>query len=337
MTAEFDPAQIGLDNSAYYWTEIDEDLAGLPAQQADPIRELRTQFAQGDYPRAQRWHDPDNVDIIEDIDYVGDGIRGHKLDMYLPQGSQLDGTLTPVYVDIHGGGFVYGYKELNRNYNTHLAAQGVAVISLNYRPAPQTDFQGQLRDVADGLRWVREHVRQLPVDQSGIFLTGDSAGGTLALFASLIECNPDFAQQLGVEPSGIQIKGTALISALVHTAPFAVATQDYNHWDQDIRAVVGQEFFACLQQIGADQLTYDALARRNTPPMYVCTSSDDFLEHESLLWAAALAQAGASCEIHDWYAHPGEQLVHVFPVCLTWLDQSKTVLNQMVRFAREHL
>ena len=64
------------------------------------------------------------------------------------------GHTLPVYIDIHGGGFTYGYKELNRNFNVHLAEQGFAVFSLNYRPAPQTDLRGQLADIQAALRWI---------------------------------------------------------------------------------------------------------------------------------------------------------------------------------------
>ena len=52
----------------------------------------------------------------------------------------------------------YGYKELNRNFNVHLADMGFAVFSLNYRPAPQTDLKGQLADIEAGLRWIKAHL-----------------------------------------------------------------------------------------------------------------------------------------------------------------------------------
>ncbi len=80
--------------------------------------------------------------------------RGHLLDLYLPHSAMVRGgaTLT-VFIDIHGGVFTYGYKELNRNFNPHRAALGFAVFSLNYRPAPQTDLRGQLADVQNALAW----------------------------------------------------------------------------------------------------------------------------------------------------------------------------------------
>ncbi|MFQ9337514.1 MAG: alpha/beta hydrolase [Varibaculum sp.] len=118
--------------------------------------------------------------------YVDDGTRAHRLDLYLPDGvvRRQDHS---VYIDIHGGGFVYAYKELNRNFCTNLAKLGFAVFSVNYRPAPETDFLGQLEDIAAAFRWIRIHRHEYPIDRNNVFLTGDSAGGTLALYMTAIE------------------------------------------------------------------------------------------------------------------------------------------------------
>ena len=149
------------------WTEIDGDLDGVDPSVAAAILTSRCETIRYDHPRTERWHDPEDVDVIADIPYLPDGgcdatagqVRGHLLDIYLPHEAAVRmSKVTPVYVDIHGGGFCYGYKELNRNFNTHLAAQGFAVVSLNYRPAPQTDLKGQLADVQAALRWLKAHL-----------------------------------------------------------------------------------------------------------------------------------------------------------------------------------
>lgn len=163
---------------------------------AAAILTSRCQTVYYDHPRIERWHDPEGVDAIEDIPYLPDGgydtaagqVRGHLLDIYLPHEAAVRmSKVTPVYVDIHGGGFCYGYKELNRNFNTHLAAQGFAVVSLNYRPAPQTDLKGQLADIQAALCWLKAHLDDYPVDPNAVFVTGDSAGGALALLTLAIE------------------------------------------------------------------------------------------------------------------------------------------------------
>lgn len=142
--------------NAEAWTETDGDLAGVSPERAAGMRAMRYGSILCDTPRSALWHTPEGIDTFADIAYLPDGgydkaagqCRGHLLDVYLPHDAVLRGGKTlPVYVDIHGGGFTYGYKELNRNFNVHLADRGFAVFSLNYRPAPQTDLRGDRKSV----------------------------------------------------------------------------------------------------------------------------------------------------------------------------------------------
>ena len=146
--------------NAERWTETTGDLEGVPENLLPGILGMRFGAIAIDTPRSERWSTPEDIDVIADLAYLPDGgydtaagaCRGHLLDLYLPHDAVLRGGHTlPVYIDIHGGGFTYGYKELNRNFNVHLAEQGFAVFSLNYRPAPQTDLRGQLARVGEQL------------------------------------------------------------------------------------------------------------------------------------------------------------------------------------------
>lgn len=199
--------------NAERWTETTGDLEGVPENLLPGILGMRFGAIAIDTPRSERWSTPEDIDVIADLAYLPDGgydtaagaCRGHLLDLYLPHDAVLRGGHTlPVYIDIHGGGFTYGYKELNRNFNVHLAEQGFAVFSLNYRPAPQTDLRGQLADIQAALRWIAAHMADYPVNPNAVFLTGDSAGGALTLLTLAIENNAEAAAAFGVDkPSGI--------------------------------------------------------------------------------------------------------------------------------------
>lgn len=319
------------------WTEIDGDLGGCDPERAAHIREVRLAFATGDALRTEMWRDPDDVDVFADIPYADDGLRAHLLDLYLPHDARLrNGRTTPVFIDIHGGAFVYGYKELNRNFCTHLAERGFAVFSLNYRPVPQTDFLGQLEDVERALSWIKEHAVDYPIDAGNVFITGDSAGGCLALFACLVECDADFARSLGVEAAGLPVKGGVFESGVFAVSDYADGSEGPFAWG-DVREITGADFFSVLRRIGPEGLTFDALASRTLPPLFFVTSGDDFVQSETLGFAAALAKAHRPFELHDWPIGKAQSLGHVFPVCMTWLDESRTTLGQIRDFAYRQL
>ncbi len=255
---------------------------------------------------------------------------GHLLDLYLPHSAMVRGGATlPVFIDIHGGGFTYGYKELNRNFNMHLAALGFAVFSLNYRPAPQTDLRGQLADVQNALAWIRDHADDWPISPHNIFLTGDSAGGALAWYTLLIERNPDAAQAFGIaSPSGLPIAGAALVSGVFDLTE----RPDVPSARTQLEQTVGREFFDGLD--GAMPLApFSAAAQTALPPLYLLTSSDDFIQAETLGLATALACAGRDFELHDVKVAPTETLGHVFSVCMSWLPESQRALQQIHDFA----
>ena len=99
--------------------------------------------------RLARQPRPEGVAVETGLAYLPDGDPMHTLNLYRPEGAQ--GPL-PTVVDIHGGGWMYGDRELNRNYCMALAAQGYAVMGMSYRLLPQVDLRGQVQDVFASLR-----------------------------------------------------------------------------------------------------------------------------------------------------------------------------------------
>lgn len=315
------------------WTPIDEDLAGVPEEAADICREARLATGAGDLARSYHWADVEGIDSFTDLQYIDDGTTAHQLDLYLPHDAVLRGGNTlPVYIDIHGGGFTYGSKELNRNFCQHLAAKGFAVFSLNYRLMPTVTFLEQLEDIAAAFRWIAEHLADYPVSQEAVFITGDSAGGALGFYATALASNPEFARAVGIPEWGLVPRGAALVSGLYDFQPLLdnegtgpatflnLLADDF--WDQRFRSLEPRfRDYAAM------------VAELKLPPIYLCTSSDDFIEADSLLLGAALARAGKRFEIQDWAPAPGVTLGHVFPVCVTWLPESDQVLERIKEFS----
>lgn len=291
------------------WTETTVDLAGLSEARLQGILDMRFSAIAVDTPRSELWHTPESIDVIDDIPYLPDGgydaeagqCRGHLLDLYLPHDAVLRcGHTLPVYIDIHGGGFTYGYKELNRNFNVHLAETGFAVFSLNYRPAPQTDLKGQLADVQAALRWIKAHLADYPVDSNAVFLTGDSAGGALTMLTLAIENNAEAAAAFGIdEPSGIGFAGAAPVCGAYSSASLETMgsklTVGYDpNRRTGLEQMLGVEFFDGIEAADPKFLTAEGLAFNvDLPPLFIVTCGDDFLEADNLALATALARKGA--------------------------------------------
>lgn len=104
-----------------------------------------------------------------------------KLWSPLPNDAQ---AATPVLLYFHGGGFTVGSPETHEGVCKQLAdlAQ-CAVVSLDYRLAPEHKFPTAHRDAIDALKWLAQHADSLGLDPQRIAIGGDSAGGTLTTTA----------------------------------------------------------------------------------------------------------------------------------------------------------
>jgi acetyl esterase/lipase len=128
---------------------------------------------------------PDDVVQISDIAYINDSNHYHNLDVMYPENAQKTDKL-PVIIDIHGGGWMYADKDLNDYYCMSLADRGYVVFNISYRLAPDVTVKEQIQDIAYALKWIEENMSNYPCDTNNIMLTGDSAGGQLAVYSAII-------------------------------------------------------------------------------------------------------------------------------------------------------
>lgn len=104
-----------------------------------------------------------------------------QADVYRLPGDEL----RPAIIWIHGGGLITGRRggpnlEQRRRY----LDAGYAIVSIDYRLAPETKLSGILEDVRDAAKWVRaEGSRLCKIDPKRVAIVGHSAGGYLTLVA----------------------------------------------------------------------------------------------------------------------------------------------------------
>ena len=103
------------------------------------------------------------------------------LDIYLPEDSR---TERPAIIIIHGGSWSGGVKSDFPWWNHWLTEHGFAVFDIEYRLAPQPNWQTATADVKCAIGWVKRNASRYGVDPERVALLGRSAGGHLALLAA---------------------------------------------------------------------------------------------------------------------------------------------------------
>lgn len=246
--------------------------------------------------------EPEGLEKILDIPYIDDGEKAHLLDIYYPQGTT---EKLPVIIDIHGGGWMYGYKEINKNFCLKLAEKGFLVASINYRLAGEVLFDEQIRDIFSALHWLSENLKDYPADTENIFLAGDSAGGHFACVTTAVNLNEEFQKDFGVTYCGFDIKGVAAICPAVDllSANFVM--------NVNVPVLLGEEYKTSKFR---KYLDVSQFISAEFPPFYVNTASADFLRKQCYKLKELLDKNNISYCFHDFYEDDGKQLTHVFNV-----------------------
>lgn len=114
--------------------------------------------------------------VVSDI-HVPSTAGPVRCQIYRPQ---TDEPL-PMMLYAHGGGFTVGSSEDTAYITSRLASDnGMMVVSVNYRLAPEWPFPAGLDDCAAVFAWLRQNGREVGGDSSWIAVGGDSAGGNMA-------------------------------------------------------------------------------------------------------------------------------------------------------------
>lgn len=114
-----------------------------------------------------------------DIDYVGDNIIGHKLDIHLPIAKQEKHL---VIICIYGSAWFSNSSKANifkSGIGQYLLSSGFAVVNINHRSSKDGKFPIQIQDVKAAIRFVRANAAKFSLDSSFIGITGMSSGGHL--------------------------------------------------------------------------------------------------------------------------------------------------------------
>ncbi|MBM9506308.1 alpha/beta hydrolase [Streptomyces sp. KK5PA1] len=212
------------------------------------------------------------------------------------------GPLPALYY-MHGGGMIMGnaWSVLPKILRDWSGPLGLAVVSVEYRLAPETPYPGPLEDCHAGLVWTAEHADELGIDGERVIIGGKSAGGGLA--AALTLLNRDLNRERGEGPVPVgQLLQCPMLDDRLDT-PSAHRMAGIGLWDRSSTAVAWQAYLG--ERYGtADLSPYAAPARATDlsglPPTYIDVGSAETFRDENVAYAHAIWQAGGDAELHVW-------------------------------------
>ena len=265
---------------------------------------------------------PEGVTEFRDISYGHHGVE-NLLDVYIPAGSREP---LPTIVSIHGGGYVYGSKEIYRRYGMDMARRGFAFVNFNYRLAPKWRFPTPLWDTNAVMEWICKNASRYHLDPSRIILIGDSAGAQLASQYAAIATNPDYAALFHMTVPEITIRALGLNCGMYDMVARAAGPRKGLALDYIGKHVPDNDpRFDVLSAIGE---TY--------PPAFITTACHDFLRPCAEPMYQFLCSKGIHAEWKCYGSEENEKIGHVFHVNIP-LPEAIACNDDAAAFFREIL
>lgn len=224
-----------------------------------------------------------------------------KLNIVRPEG--VSGLL-PVFVFIHGGGWILGdYPTHRRLVRDLVVASGYASVFVNYTPSPEAQYPQAINEIYAATKWVAANGKEIGVNGSSLAVVGNSVGGNMTGVTAL----------MAKEKNGPAIKLAIMMW------PVADATFEQESYEQ-----YGAQRFLTepLMKWMWDQYTTDLAARKEKhasllnnsledlkglPPHLLQVAENDILRDEGEAYGRKLVEAGVTATtvryngmIHDW-------------------------------------
>lgn len=268
------------------------------------ISEIIDSWSKNDEIRDIGHRTPEGIIRFDNITYGPYG-KESLLDIYIMDNAD---STQPVIVSCHGGGWVYGFKELYQYYCMSLAKRGFTVVNFNYRLAPTWQFPAPLEDLNAVMHFVENNSSQYHIDLENIFLVGDSAGAMLAAWYGTILTNTEYARYFDLELPSVKIKGLGLncgIYNLDRIAPTGL--------EEMFSAFIGKK----LSDITLEErkkLAFTDYINSDFPKAFITSSYADFLLCEAEPMHELLSNAGVVSEMKVYGSPSRDDIAHVFHV-----------------------
>ncbi|WP_067535897.1 alpha/beta hydrolase [Nocardia crassostreae] len=261
--------------------------------------ELRTFRAEAAAPA------PASPPAVEELVTV-DG-RSVPVRIHTPVGRAADGVL----LEMHGGGFYMGSAAASDVANRRLAdALGIAVVSVDYRLAPEHPWPAAPDDCETAALWLAEHAGQR-FGTTRLAVGGFSAGSTLAMTTLLRLRDRD-------------------VSA------FDCAVLQFGTYDLSARTPAGRliadEYFLAAYAGTAPDRTHPDLSPAyadlgGLPPILMVVGEADILLQDNLAMAARLSASGSPVDLRVYPGAPHGFTGHPTPMARAALDDIDTWLG----------
>jgi len=228
---------------------------------------------------------------------------GYTVPLNVVRPASVEGIL-PVFVFIHGGGWVLGdFPTHKRMVRDLVVLSGMAAVFVNYTRTPDARYPRAIDEIYAATRWVAEHGEEIGVDGKNLAVVGNSVGGNMTAVTALK------AKAGGGPRIKLQIMMWPIVDANFETESYKqfgenrFLTTSLMKWMYDLYTTDPNE----RREIYASPLRATVEQLEGLPPALIQVAESDILRDEGEAYGRKLDEAGVGATtvryngmIHDF-------------------------------------
>lgn len=245
---------------------------------------------------------------------------------------------TPLVFNIHGGGWMYGDKDLNLDFGRFISKNHFSVGMPSYSLAFKGTLKQMLDELFSALSYLIKHEKELNIDSDNIFLTGDSAGAHLALLMAAILNSEKLQEVYQIKPEKLNIRGLILCNPAPYIDKFKFVEKPA--WmDKGARKTFEQMMYGKNYKEKAEykyaSFSNFAEEARIFPPILITTSTGDtYLGYQAEELDEDLTNRNIE---HEYFCLEDSTVPHVFNILAPQDERSLKINNKIISFINEHI
>lgn len=288
------------------------------------VKDIRVNWFAADTKRDEGLTTPAEIKRYDNISYGPFG-EANLCDIYVQKNVTAPQA---TIVNVHGGGWVYGCKEIYQHYCMQLAMRGFTVVNINYRLAPENLFPAAVEDINAAMTFLAAEGEKYMADAKRLVMVGDSAGGQLVSHYATIATNPAFAALFDFRVPDIRICALGLNCGAYDGKAMALSENDglFRAYLDGVEKEVDPE---TVERVDAMKYMTGAF-----PPSYIMSAVNDFLVTGVAPMYDFLTNLGVTCEKKIYGSADREDIAHVFHVNCK-LEEAKRCNDDECAFFRK--
>lgn len=246
----------------------------------------------------------------------------------------------PLFIYIHGGGWLSGITPMRNRYISNWAQKGFYTASIGYTWAPEAIYPTQIKEIFTALDQILDDAEKYNFDTENIVIAGESAGGYYISYVASCLNDKSILDALGIE---FRHFDTAKIKALVsicgcydlqRLTDVSKEQSTFPDMKMMVSTFVGKSLEETREFLRTDEAKYySPKITDKFPPTYAIWATNDKLRYETFDLCVDLDKLGVSNKQYKADGIIGNHAWAVMPI----FKKSKICFEDAYKFVKEYI